>query len=189
MDALLMLEFPSSYFDLVNQRFATSWLRIWEWSGLLVEYQRVTRPGGIIRITEPAVVESNSPALTQLCRVVIDAWSQSGRFFARTTDGGIVRVASLMREHRIEQVQTQDYFLVYQAGTEEHHRFCEDMQLFFRVAVPFLQKWTRLPDNYQDIYTQALIEMQQPGFVATWHLLTAWGMCPAATYSLGRGLR
>ena len=51
MDALRMLEFPLSSFDLVNQRLGASWIRHWEWRKLLIEYQRVTRPGGIIRIT------------------------------------------------------------------------------------------------------------------------------------------
>src|SRR5579883_2831612 len=51
-DALRMLEFPNDYFDLDNHRCAWSWLRTWDWRKLLQEYQRVTRPGGIVRITE-----------------------------------------------------------------------------------------------------------------------------------------
>src|SRR5713101_6168760 len=31
MDALRMLEFPTDSFDLVNQRFGTSYLRTWDW--------------------------------------------------------------------------------------------------------------------------------------------------------------
>ena len=42
MDALRMLEFPNAYFDLVNQRLGASWLRVWEWTKILLEYQRVT---------------------------------------------------------------------------------------------------------------------------------------------------
>jgi len=45
MDALHRLEVPQGFFDLVNLRFGTSWLRTWEWSKLLSEFQRVTRPG------------------------------------------------------------------------------------------------------------------------------------------------
>ena len=41
MDALRVLEFPDSYFDLVNHRLGASWLRTWEWTKLLIEYQRV----------------------------------------------------------------------------------------------------------------------------------------------------
>jgi len=52
--------------------------------------------------------------------------------------------------------------------------FYEDMAIWFRVGLPFYQKWTYVPSDYQDIYQQALEEMQAPDFVATWTLLTVW---------------
>ena len=67
MDALRMLEFSSGYFDLVNQRSGASYLRTWDWSKLLQEYQRVTHIGGVLRISEGEWgAESTSPALTRL---------------------------------------------------------------------------------------------------------------------------
>ncbi len=38
MDALRMLEFPTEYFHLVNQRFGASYLRTWDWPKLLQEF-------------------------------------------------------------------------------------------------------------------------------------------------------
>jgi ubiquinone/menaquinone biosynthesis C-methylase UbiE len=61
MDALRMLEFPSAFFDLVNQRFGASFLRTWDWPKLLLEFQRVTRPGGVIRVTESHMLASQCP--------------------------------------------------------------------------------------------------------------------------------
>ena len=40
------------------------------------------------------------------------------------------------------------------------------------------QKLVAIPDNYEELYQQAVYEMQQPDFVATWNLLTAWGTKP-----------
>lgn len=66
MDALLIIEFPYDFFDLVNLRFGVSFLRTWDWPKLLSEMQRVSRPGGVIRITDAELINrSNSPALTQ----------------------------------------------------------------------------------------------------------------------------
>jgi len=48
------------------------------------------------------------------------------------------------------------------------------MSHLFRTIVPFFHKWIGVPDDYEKIYQQALSEMQQPDFVATWHFLTAW---------------
>ncbi len=57
--------------------------------------------------------------------------------------------------------------------------FYEDMQHIFHVALPFFQKWTHVPNDYQEICQQALKEMQQPDFVATWTFLTVWGTKPS----------
>jgi len=46
------------------------------------------------------------------------------------------------------------------------------------VGLPFFQQWTRLPDDYEEIYQQALLDMQATGFVATSKLLTVWGTSP-----------
>ena len=44
--------------------------------------------------------------------------------------------------------------------------------------VPFLRKWTRVPDDYETLYRQILSEMQQPDFVARGSMLTVWGNNP-----------
>jgi ubiquinone/menaquinone biosynthesis C-methylase UbiE len=178
MDALRLLEFPPASFDLVNQRLAASWLRTWEWTKILLEYQRVTRSGGIIRITDANNIESNSPALTKLNNILLETFYRSGRFFVTSSDGLTCELVRLMTQHGIEDVQTRVCTLVYRAGTESGQYFCEDMALAFRVLLPFFQKWTRVPSDYQEIYQQAKKEMQQPDFVATWTFLTAWGTKP-----------
>src|SRR5579875_600721 len=76
MDALRMLEFPTHFFDLVNMRFAQSWIRTWEWPKLLQEAQRVTRPGGIVRLTE-GYGDTTSPALNRLYHLLIQAFDQA----------------------------------------------------------------------------------------------------------------
>jgi ubiquinone/menaquinone biosynthesis C-methylase UbiE len=176
MDALRILDFPDAFFDLVNQRAGISWLRTWEWRKILLEYQRVTRPGGIIRITEPNVdIESNSPAFTKLNNIFAEANYHSGRFFTPKGDGVIHELASLMTQHGLKDVQTRLHPIVCRAGTVQGQSFYENMSIGLRVALPFFQKWTRVPSDYQQIYQQALKEMQEPDFVATWTFLTAWG--------------
>jgi ubiquinone/menaquinone biosynthesis C-methylase UbiE len=188
MDALRLLEFPQASFDLVNQRFGISWLRTWDWKKILLEYQRVSRPGGIIRITENNIAESNSAALAKLWEIGIPTFFRSGRLFTPTSDGLTSQLVPLMTQHGIENVQTQVHTLVYRAGTETGQYFYEDIAQLFRVTLPFMQKWTRIPSDYQEIYEQALKEMQQPDFVATWMLLTAWGTRSDGPIPLMRGL-
>ncbi len=180
MDALRMLEFPHDYFDLVNQRFGISYLRTWDWPKLLQEYQRVTRPGGVIRVTDTSLVtESNSPALTHIGELWLKAFFQAGHLFTPEGDGLINQLARMLQQHGLRDVQTRSYTVEYRAGTPAWELFVEDARHFLLTVVPFLQKWTRVPDDYEDIYQQALHEIQQPGFVATGSLLTAWGIRPS----------
>lgn len=176
MDVLRMLEFPPASFDLVNQRLGMSYLRTWDWPKLLSEYKRVTRSGGVIRITECDFPTSSSAALTSLSALFRRSLSQAGHLFTPDDPNGLINeLARLLQQTGLPNVQTRKHILEHRAGTAEGQSFYEDVQHMFRTLVPFFNKWTRVPDNYEEIYQQALNDIQQPGFVATWTLLTAWG--------------
>jgi ubiquinone/menaquinone biosynthesis C-methylase UbiE len=176
MDALRMLEFPTNYFDLVNQRIGASYLRTRDWPKLLQEFQRVTRPGGVVRVTEGnIIVQSTSPALTRLYELALDTFYRAGHFFIPESNGVTSELARLLHQYEFQNVQTRVYTLEYRAGTDVGQRFYEDMRHSFRTALPFFRKWSHVPEDYETLYQQALNEMQQPDFEATWSLLTAWG--------------
>lgn len=180
MDALGVLEFPTHSFDLVNQRYGMSFIRTWEWPDLLEQYRRVTRPGGVARITEGEVVlESNSPALKQLNGLLLQALYNAGHFFACENDGLTSRLKGMLHQAGCQNIHTHAHAFVYRAGTDEWQEFYEIMRLAYRTASPFMRKWIRLPDNYNALYQQALVEMQRPDFTATWKLLTVWANTPA----------
>ncbi|MBV9230867.1 MAG: class I SAM-dependent methyltransferase [Chloroflexi bacterium] len=179
MDAFKMLEFPSGGFDLVNQRFGMSWVRTWDWPKLLGEYQRVSRPGGVIRITESDVDEGSYPALNRLSHLLLQTFYQAGHFFTPDSQGLTSQLAPLLCQYGLRNVQTQVSRMHYRAGTAQWQSMYEELRRLFRVAVPFMRKWTHVPEDYEEIYQQAMSEMQQPDFVGTWTLLTAWGNTPS----------
>jgi len=175
MDALRMLEFPADYFDLVNQRFGHSFLRTWDWPKILHEYQRVARPGGVIRVTESDIItENTSPALTRLSKVFLEASHHAGHLFSSDSKGITGDLARLLSRYGLQNVQTRTYTLNYRAGTPEGQRYYEDTKLA-ETLLPFIRKWTRLPEDYPLLRQQALEDMQQPDFVASLSVLTAWG--------------
>ena len=178
MDALSVLEFPTDSFDLVNMRFGQSYLRKWDWPNVLSEFQRVTRPGGVIRVTESdAHLDMNSPALMHLGEISFEALYNAGHSFAE--NGVINDLKRLLKQYTgISEVHTQVHKLEYRAGTVAGQHYYEDVKHMYRTLLPFMSKWTRVPDDYEQIYQQALVEIQQPGFVANWTLLTAWGTVP-----------
>lgn len=176
MDALRALEFTDGYFSLVNHRFGVSWLRTWDWPKLLDEYKRVANVGGVIRITEGgALIACNSPALTRLCHLTLDAFFQAGHYFIRAGDGITGQLERLLEVRDIQDVRIRELTVEYCAGTTACQRLCEDLTLVFRNILPFLRQWTRVPGDYDDTYRQALADMAQPDFTATTQLTTAWG--------------
>jgi ubiquinone/menaquinone biosynthesis C-methylase UbiE len=176
MDALRRLEFPDGYFDLVNQRYGAGFLRTWDWPGILMEYQRVTRRGGVIRITEcDYITVSSSPALLRLCQLGMAAFHQSGHFYTPQPDGVTSQLVRLLSQYGVQNVQTRPHTMSYPPDTPEGQNFAENLRLYYRTLQPFMRRWIRVPDDYDAIYQQALAEMQQPDFTAAWDFLTAWG--------------
>jgi len=184
MDALLILEFPKDYFDLVNLRFAVGFMRTWDWPKLLSEMRRVTRPGGVLRLTEIERVTSSNPALLRLIAMVGEAKYRAGHLFAEgktedTFSHGTIGVADdlarLLEQYGVQNVQTRRSHLEFPAGTPAGKNYASDAQLATRTTKPFIRKWSQLPDDYETLYQQLVNEMQQPGYVASWDLLTAWG--------------
>ena len=175
MDALRPLTFPPASFDLVNLRLGVSFVRTWDWPRLINELQRVTRPGGTIRLTECDSAESTSPAQTRFAQLLHEALYEAGNCFSAKKDGLTSELAPLLRRYGLAEVQTQEHLLIYRAGTPESRLFAEDTQYLFRALRPFLQKWATFPADYDALYQRALMEMQQGDFQATWKFVTAWG--------------
>ena len=72
-------------------------------------------------------------------------------------------------------MHTQPYTLEYWAGTPQGQAFCEDWTRGMKTHRPFLQKWGVVSGDYDALCEQAVNEMHQSDFHATWPLLTAWG--------------
>ncbi len=179
MDALLILKFPSSFFDLVNLRCCVGFMRTWDWPKLISEMQRVTRAGGVVRITDAEAGHTcpTSPALMQFCDLYQSALYQAGNLFEPAPSGLTAHLASLLGQHGCKAVQTRTYAMTYQAGTPSGQAYYEDMQRAFQTLRPFILKWGRRtkPDEYDAICQQALADIQQSHFQASWNILTAWG--------------
>ncbi len=184
MDALLILEFPKDYFDLTNMRFATAFMRTWNWPKVLDEMQRVTRPGGVIRLTENECFRSSSPALLRILALAGDAFYRAGHLFSEgktgdTSSQGTIGVASdlarLLHQYGVQDIQTHSSLLEFRAGTPAGQSFAEDVRLVGRTVMPFVRKWGHLPDDYETLYQEMVHETQQPDAMASLDVITAWG--------------
>jgi len=176
MDALGVLEFPEKSFDLVNMRMGATFIRTWDWPRLLQEFQRVTRRGGLIRLVESDIIgSSTSAAFNRVGDLLVQALYQAGYFFTPTHDSLLNEIPRLMKQQGMRDIHVHTYTLEFHGGTPAGQSFAEDIMRAVPVLEPFVQKWVRLPEDFEELTRQMARDMQQPDFVATWTLLTAWG--------------
>jgi ubiquinone/menaquinone biosynthesis C-methylase UbiE len=176
MDALRLLDFPASSFDLINQRLGASYLRTWEWSQLLSEYQRLGRHEAVLRITESANFQTSSPAFAQLYQLLMNALAQAGHITCPAADAIQNMIPDLFHRHGIQHIHTRTHKLIYVAGTDEGEQLLKDSRDLIHNTLPFLRKWIHIPANYEELYQQMLLELQQPDFEEYWSVQTVWGV-------------
>jgi ubiquinone/menaquinone biosynthesis C-methylase UbiE len=175
MDALRRLAFPSDSFDLVNLRFGISFIRTWEWPEVICEMLRVTKPGGVLRLTDARIVqESSSPALKTFQLQMVCALAWAGHINGNDEGGITGQLAPWLQRYGARQIQTKSYHTRYQAGTKEGKMYSENVSHAMKTLKAFLQKWVGVTD-YEQLCQMAREQMSQPDFYAVWDLLTVWG--------------
>ncbi len=104
-----------------------------------------------------------------------DAFYRSGHITDPEHKGVINELPHLLHQQGIRNVQSRVVSIDYRTGTHTMDIFLEDTKLAVRTVLPFIHKWSHVPDNYEVLCQQAFVDMQQPGFVVTLNLITAWG--------------
>lgn len=170
---------PAASYDLVNARYIVGLLSASDWPRFLQETVRLTRPGGIIRLTETDLPISNGTGLEQLSAWIAQAFCQTGRSFA--PDGILLSMTPalkpLLQEAGCQQVQETVTSLNFSAGMPAHETTCADLARTYQQILPFLlQAKVAEPSDIEQTYQQMLNEMQSEDFVALAFSLTAWGI-------------
>lgn len=183
MDALRSLDFPAASFDLVNIRLGVTFIRTWEWPALIVKILRVTRPGGIIRITEPQIRHQNKgavsiPGMTKLHTALICALYRSGHLFEEDTTGITAHLASLLTRFGCQNVQSKAYALEARAGTPAWQDYYDNARSIIQGSHAFLAKWGCFQGDFDALSQQVIEEMLNPAFHVSWNFLTVWGKTP-----------
>ncbi len=182
MDVLKPLAFPDDSFDLVNARFLVGFMPAAGWSKLIDECMRITRPGGIIRLTEfdePGT--TNSSAFEEWMALTFRATRMAGLMSA--PDGrnfGITPVLSrLLHEVGCQDIDHKAHVIDFSVWTEAHETMYQNCVIAFKLVQPFLMKMgVTTQEEADQKYQQMLIEMMMKDFCALWYYLTVWGRKP-----------
>lgn len=181
MDATGPLDFEDNYFDLVNARLI-AFLTPEQWPALIQECLRITRPGGIIRLTEcqgPGI--TNSLAFEKQVGFFAQALYRAGQTYS--PDGkqlGIVPMLSgFLRKAGCTNIGHKAHMIDFSAGEEAHHHWYRDMQIFFKLLQPFfLATQVTTQEEADEVYAQMEADMQKDDFAGVHLFTTAWGEKP-----------
>ncbi|MBV8822337.1 MAG: class I SAM-dependent methyltransferase [Chloroflexi bacterium] len=178
MDVTKPLDFPDSYFDFVNLRYLCLFMRKEAWPRLLAECMRITRLGGVIRLTEPECGFANTPAFEKYWGLFYQALTKSGQSFSPNGQNICLTpmLKRLLRDAGCQNIQRKAYVLDHSAGEEANQSVYQDLRVGFVLALPFIQKANVAPPEVaKALCEQGVQEMKSEEFCALWFILSVWG--------------
>lgn len=179
MNILKPFDFADNSFDFINARLLVGVLSPSDWPNVIEECKRVLRPGGILRLTDADDLGiTNSAALEQLTELGSAAARKAGRaFFSRGRNvGTMVMLGRFLREAGFQDMRQQAHMIDWSAGTEAFAMQYDNARIVLHLGKPFLQGMGVLSqERFDELYEQALIEMNVAEFSAVMVFLSAWG--------------
>ncbi len=178
MNVLKPLDFPDGSIDLVNARAIFTFMPPASWPMLIQEALRILRPGGFIRLTEVEMGFANTPAFERYCWTFNRALQLAGQSFSPNGlhPGITPMLGRFLRDAGCQHIKKKAHVIDFSTGEDAHGGFYQDLRLGFKLGQPFLVKTGVITQEEVDqLYQQALDEMQSEQFCALWYLLTVWG--------------
>ncbi len=121
---------------------------------------------------------TTSPAFNYLDSLLLKAnwlvghgFSPDGRTTCMTP-----MLPTLLRQAGYQQVQHKAHAIDTSAGTDTRMDFYRDMEVFFKMVLPFLVSvGVATQEEVESAYQQMLIELLSDDFRGMWYMLTVWG--------------
>lgn len=178
MDIRQPLTFDEHTFDFIQGRFLCSALPTRAWPELLLECVRILRPGGIIRLIEAEWPETNSPAVQQLGRIVIQALRQIGHSHSPDGQhlGATAMLVPFLCDAGLRQVRSRIYEVPFTTGPISLHPIIDLLRMTLYLMEPSLLKQGLIsPEEFEALLRQMELETIGESFHGTLCIGEAWG--------------
>jgi len=182
MDIFHPLDFSDNTFDLVNAQLLAAFVPRKLWPQILQECLRITRPGGIFRMTEvEGGGHTNSAAYEKMHRYLSQAMHAAG--FGFSPDGLSPRITPMMgrllKNAGYQNIQYRAFAIDFSAGSEAHGSIYRNTAIVSKIGQTFAVKMgVAKPDEIEQLYQQIQIDMLADDFCGIWFHLTVWGTKP-----------
>lgn len=181
MDPLQTFDLPDNSFDVVNLRFMATLVPAPLWPQVLQECLRVTRSGGIIRITETDLPISTSVAFERfsgyIARVLYTdhkSFSPDGVSFAITP-----MLSSLLSQAGCVNIHQSTAISNFSSGMAAHDVATQGIIHTYRQVQPIVsQANVATQEEIAHTYQDMVSDMQSDSFSAVAFYMTVWGQKP-----------
>jgi ubiquinone/menaquinone biosynthesis C-methylase UbiE len=182
MDAMQPLAFTDHSFDLVHARHLYTFMLSSSWPQLMRECVRVTRPGGIICLTEAELTLSNSETLERFTHLIAQALQRAGLSFS--PDGrhiGITpRLGRFLRDAGCHNIRHVASVLNYSSGEDAYSHGYQYVMAGCKLIQPFLLEMEVAEEQeLERMYHLLQEEVLSPEFCGLYVFVTSWGEVPA----------
>ncbi len=179
MSILEPLDFSDNSFDLVNARLLVGVVRREKWLDVLRECYRITKPGGLIRLTESDIVGwSSSQAFAELGQRTCQMMKAMGYGFS--PDGRSAGITHMLGGflHKIgcEDIQYRMHVVDFSADSEAWADIFHNFDIGFRALQPALVKaGVATREELDQLHQQFIIELHLKTFRGVWPYMSVWG--------------
>jgi ubiquinone/menaquinone biosynthesis C-methylase UbiE len=179
MDAREKLLFASQSFDLINIRYAAGYISKHNWSHLFNECVRITKPGGILRVSEPDRMGlTNSISFEKYAYYLASLLSKLEYGFAADpySFGMSPMLGKLFQDAGYTDIQMKSYILDFSYGTPLYHVQLQNIEISCQLLQSRLKKMAiATQEELESFYEAMLRELGGENFCGIGYLFTFWG--------------
>src|ERR1019366_6815293 len=179
MDVRQELQFPDQSFNLVNIRAATGYVSRSLWPLLLKECMRITKAGGILRISESdRIALTNSAAFEKYAHYLTHLLSvmQYGFGADTYTFGMGPTLGKLLENAGYNNIRFKSYVLDFSYGTAFHSIQLQNIGITFQSLHPrFIEMGLATQEELENLHEALIQEMTSETFCAVGYILTFCG--------------
>ncbi|WP_052890329.1 class I SAM-dependent methyltransferase [Thermogemmatispora carboxidivorans] len=182
MDARQPLAFRDASFDLINARWIFAFMDQESWRSLIAECWRLLRPGGLLRLSEPELTVTNSPAFQAMMGHLYTALARLKRTFSVDghTSGVPYMLGKLLLEAGFGTIRKVPYVVDGSYGSDMYAISVKDAEVAFALTKPFLLHFASLSEaEFDTLYERMLVEMLSEDHVGLCYALTICGRKPS----------
>lgn len=168
------LPFDDASFDLISIQFISLFLQIDRWPLLLAECQRILRSGGILRLTEFDLAQTNAPAHEEWNTLSWKALQSSSP--SNYHSSWLYELEPMAFTAGFQDCVCAPHIVNYSYGAPLYENWKRDLNLQVRKYLPQMIEMDLITvDQSISLHQRMQREMDIPSFHAIQHFLTIWG--------------